>query len=258
MSFVVRQLADVTECPICQDVFSDPRSLPCVHTFCFHCIEQYVHDKYPGQSVDCPMCRKPFQIPTKGVGSLPVNFFLNKLLNVRKQHLKSNGGGVNEVSCDVCSTTGATSANACASLKCVQCRENLCDLCVDYHHRMKATQSHQLVGINEKCPDESEDGPGPQHPVWCPDHRGKELDVYCRDCNKLMCHKCYFGAHQSKSHTVVDIETAAERFRKELNGAAERLKSHISDIEIRLAKVTDRKKLYTVDVDLVNKQIADR
>ena len=36
------QLAiDMLECPICYLVLSEPRSLPCGHTFCLHCIHEH-------------------------------------------------------------------------------------------------------------------------------------------------------------------------------------------------------------------------
>jgi hypothetical protein len=40
----MQQLIDreLIECPICRDVFTDPRILPCsIHTFCAACIQSY-------------------------------------------------------------------------------------------------------------------------------------------------------------------------------------------------------------------------
>ena len=53
-----RQLDDITECPICTEVYTDPRVLPCVHTYCLKCIEKYSEDKQPGDELACPLCRK--------------------------------------------------------------------------------------------------------------------------------------------------------------------------------------------------------
>ena len=33
-----KELADLTECSICTEVFTDPRILPCHHTFCLNCL----------------------------------------------------------------------------------------------------------------------------------------------------------------------------------------------------------------------------
>ena len=79
-----KQLDDITECSICTEVYTDPRVLPCVHTYCLKCIEKYSEDKQPGDELACPLCRKEFTLPSNGVADLPKNFFVNNLLQVRE------------------------------------------------------------------------------------------------------------------------------------------------------------------------------
>ncbi|XP_046393094.1 E3 ubiquitin-protein ligase RNF169-like [Ischnura elegans] len=45
-------LVDV-ECPVCQDVFIEPVTLPCKHRFCFQCFDGTMENV----SLQCPMCR---------------------------------------------------------------------------------------------------------------------------------------------------------------------------------------------------------
>jgi RING-type zinc-finger len=78
------QLSNITECPICAGTYSDPRSLPCVHTYCLECIKGFSKDKLPGDCVACPVCRTEFSIPAKGVDSLPKNFFVEQLKDMTK------------------------------------------------------------------------------------------------------------------------------------------------------------------------------
>ncbi|XP_028319442.1 E3 ubiquitin-protein ligase TRIM69 [Gouania willdenowi] len=50
-------------CSICLDLFKQPVSLPCDHTFCYSCIEGYwAGPRSPGQSGtgSCPQCRKVY------------------------------------------------------------------------------------------------------------------------------------------------------------------------------------------------------
>lgn len=35
-------LSSVLECPVCMEKFTDPRILPCGHTFCRQCLERLV------------------------------------------------------------------------------------------------------------------------------------------------------------------------------------------------------------------------
>ena len=72
-----KTLHTLLECSICLESYRDPRSLPCVHTFCLQCIEGVSRDKHPGDSLDCPLCRKEFTIPDGGVAHLPKNFSLS-------------------------------------------------------------------------------------------------------------------------------------------------------------------------------------
>jgi len=76
----IRELLD---CPICLEVLQNAKSLPCIHTFCLHCLEDYWKDKEAGQQVFCPVCRGPFDIPQSGLDSgLPNNFMVQKLMEI--------------------------------------------------------------------------------------------------------------------------------------------------------------------------------
>lgn len=54
------------ECPICYDVFSDPITTPCGHTFCKKCLEDVQFFKRTDSSskneLTCPMCRKKIKL----------------------------------------------------------------------------------------------------------------------------------------------------------------------------------------------------
>jgi len=65
-------------------VFTDPRVLPCGHTFCFKCMESCSKGKQPGDKLACPLCRKEFSLPSNGVGDLPKNFFVANVLRMKE------------------------------------------------------------------------------------------------------------------------------------------------------------------------------
>ena len=79
-----KELHAMTECSICTEVFTDPRVLPCIHTFCLKCLLNYGKDKQPGDSMPCPMCSKELTIPDDGLSGTLKNFFMEKLLHVRE------------------------------------------------------------------------------------------------------------------------------------------------------------------------------
>jgi len=94
-----KQLDDITSCPICTEVYTDPRSLPCVHTYCLKCIKEYSKDKHHGDELACPLCRKEFTLPSNGVDDLPKNFFVTNVLEMKQlSSVESKASG-----CEACS-----------------------------------------------------------------------------------------------------------------------------------------------------------
>jgi len=73
---------ELLDCPICYEVLQNAKSLPCIHTFCLHCLKDYWKDKDAGRRVYCPVCRGPFDIPQSGLDSLPNNFMVQKLMEI--------------------------------------------------------------------------------------------------------------------------------------------------------------------------------
>jgi len=73
---------ELLDCPICYEVLQNAKSLPCIHTFCLHCLKDYWKDKETGRRVYCPVCRGPFDIPHSGLDSLPNNFMVQKLMEI--------------------------------------------------------------------------------------------------------------------------------------------------------------------------------
>jgi len=143
-----RELDDMTECPICIEVFTDPRVLPCQHTFCLNCLQNYGKDSYPGDRTPCPVCRKEFTIPDDGISGMQKNFFMDKLLHVRKT---SAGQEPQLISSDTEADIGRgsksaeilkVSGNMCEQHKlkeievfCRDCKVAVCMMCVITSHK---------------------------------------------------------------------------------------------------------------------------
>uniref|UniRef100_A0A3P8WE28 RING-type domain-containing protein n=1 Tax=Cynoglossus semilaevis TaxID=244447 RepID=A0A3P8WE28_CYNSE len=58
MAFPSILLADVQfNCSVCEDVFSEPVSIPCGHSFCFSCITSHWNSN---DDISCPRCLTVF------------------------------------------------------------------------------------------------------------------------------------------------------------------------------------------------------
>ena len=68
-SFLSRLENEHLECPLCFNVFRQPKSLMCMHTFCQPCLQDYIQHN-PGEKIICPTCKDTTKIPGGGVGDL--------------------------------------------------------------------------------------------------------------------------------------------------------------------------------------------
>ena len=50
------------ECPVCMELYKDPRLLPCSHTLCKTCLDGVVKNS----SITCPVCRATYSVPQSG------------------------------------------------------------------------------------------------------------------------------------------------------------------------------------------------
>uniref|UniRef100_A0A3B4ZSZ2 Uncharacterized protein n=1 Tax=Stegastes partitus TaxID=144197 RepID=A0A3B4ZSZ2_9TELE len=89
-------------CPICLDILKDPVSIPCGHTYCMACINDYWDQAESGQ-FSCPQCRETFSprpvlrrntVLAEVVDKLK----LSEMVAAPELYL----GGVGEVPCDFC------------------------------------------------------------------------------------------------------------------------------------------------------------
>ncbi len=78
---------DYLTCQICQGPYCRPKALACLHSFCAHCLQEYVCSKRvaPGGRFECPVCRKPMALPRPGVSGLPDNHVLVSLADTMRR-----------------------------------------------------------------------------------------------------------------------------------------------------------------------------
>ncbi|XP_052218900.1 tyrosine-protein kinase SRK2-like isoform X2 [Dreissena polymorpha] len=68
-------------CKICLEPYRRPKALPCLHSFCEHCLRDYVrrHTGLRPGYFACPMCRKDIKVPDGGIAEFQDNFLLLSL-----------------------------------------------------------------------------------------------------------------------------------------------------------------------------------
>jgi len=72
------------QCKVCLDGLKEPKTLPCLHTFCAECIQCYITQNsqtHDGRNAifSCPICRRHIFVPKDGAGGFPDSFFVRSL-----------------------------------------------------------------------------------------------------------------------------------------------------------------------------------
>jgi len=212
-SVPVRELEDVTECPICAEELTDARVLPCIHTFCLKCLQGYMKNTKPGDKRPCPLCRQHFAVPDGGLPKLLRNYFVEKVLQVKKLAYRLS---TDDVECDLCGEdkdTSSANSNGKATVFCTVCSKNMCARCFSYHKKFKANASHRVIGLNEQL--KSEDlMKFPESS--CDKHSEESIKLYSFECKLAVCMMCF--AEEHSSHKCSDIKKLAEGLTKQLDG----------------------------------------
>ena len=192
----------------------DPRVLPCIHTFCFKCLDQLWKDKQPGVKVPCPMCRTEVVIPVEGVSSLPKNFFVEKLAGAQKLSKSENAA----VMCDICMANEDNVTSESVSEKfCIECQQHMCKRCLKFHRSMNSSKAHQVIPIGSKSTATME---AVQYPgTICALHKGKGIEIYCLECQVAVCTICFITKHNR--HECSDIQSVAEDLKKRIRSNIE-------------------------------------
>lgn len=202
----MNQMKDLMTCPVCAQLFREPKILPCLHSFCMPCLESLVSfDAQHRSSLICPQCRRRVQIPGEGVSSLQTNLFAQNMLTV----IALDNSSVNQISCENCISKEPPVS------RCTLCRKFLCNFCTTAHRRSRDTIDHQLSSLEDvrSClPGEL------AKPLFCNVHKKEKLVLYCESCQCSVCRDCTMMEHRSHKYAF-----AKEIYNKERSKIAEQL-----------------------------------
>ncbi|OWF35672.1 transcription intermediary factor 1-beta-like [Mizuhopecten yessoensis] len=104
---------------------------------------------------------------------------------------------------------------------CNDCQDALCDRCKAAHTRGRKTRNDIVVSIGDA--NRQEDKPVPE---VCKLHPGELCDMYCCDCDTLMCLMCFEQTH--KQHNW-------KRFEDEFTARKQRLKEQMASLSAIIA-----------------------
>ena len=213
---LLHNLHEEVSCSVCMCMFTTPKQLPCLHSFCLHCLNGIQRTSGVHGKITCPECRKQFDIPGSGNPSgFPTNFRINRLLDVLAIK-ECNTAGVKCGNCD---------KRSAETLYCFQCCSFWCAECISAHNIIRANKQHKTLALKDFQDQDIE--AVLKRPAFCQtkNHENKELEFFCKVCQVAICNACAVTEHEG--HTKVILETEANEKKLQI---VSRIKS-LKDIE---------------------------
>ena len=216
--------------------YTDPKQLPCLHSFCLHCLNGIQRTSGRREKIACPECRQEFNVPDNGnLNALPTNFRINSLLDV--------------LAIKECSTTGVKCGNCDNRSKeshyCFQCCAFWCGECITFHNGIKANKGHYALALENFQDHDFENIL--KRPTFCaiPGHEKKEIEFFCNICEVAICNACALTNHdrhgkilleQAANERKVRVKSAIEPQRKR----AQTKRSKITELDENLIEVQEQ------------------
>jgi len=248
----LKAVTDDTECSICKEVFTDPRVLPCLHTYCLKCIQSWFNDKLPGDVVACPLCRNVSTIPEKGLEGLQRDFWLEKMLHICELTRIEAQSPL----CKMCAyrATSETAKIDAATTYCRQCQEAFCEPCANAHRKQKLSRDHKLLEIGDKV--KPEDLYAQYPPANCDKHVDEALKIYCHDCKLVICMMCRVTDHES--HKCSDVQELVDEFRQQMKTDVRYVANDVDKCQEMLQQLTTEKKDFHQQVSKSEEKIREK
>ena len=238
-----KELKRATEnlaCPVCYQVFRNPKYLPCYHSYCEKCLEKMQkHSK-----ITCPECRKETAVPAGGVKELPNNFFINHLVD--EFILKRKVDGEEDVKCNKCDEDDPVVSY------CPDCSLFLCQVCNEAHKCDKSSRGHGIVLLTELRSNKDVPIQAKVKVPLCKEH-DYELKHYCETCEQLVCLYCTMKEHSDHNHNTV--KKMADKHCKKLHKITAPVEEMIRDLSETHNNIDKMKVKVRQQGDEVDKQI---
>ena len=225
---LLNNLHEEVSCSVCMCKYTDPKQLPCLHSFCLHCLNGIQRTSGRRDKIACPECRQEFNVPDKGnLAALPTNFRINSLLDV--------------LAIKECNTTGVKCGNCDERTKqshyCFQCYAFWCEECIGLHNRIKTNKDHYALALEDFQDQDFENIL--KRPECCPipGHEKKEIEFFCNICKVAICNACALTNHDG--HGKILLEQAANERKLRVKSAIESQKKSAQTKRSKITKLDE-------------------
>ena len=213
-------------CVSCGDKVEELLCLPCLHSVSV-CEKKECRQKLMKSKISCSQCEEVFDVP---VDHFPCHSFAKRRVTRRAREEEG-------ILCHV-----EHESPQLAVAFCSDCPGSLCGECRREHQTVACLKKHKIVPLEEVLEKGSIDlGNSP----LCSIHK-KELELYCQDCEEVICMACpVVGPHQS--HTVVFVEEVGKMNKqpfvqciKSANKRLKKMAASLQDVDTQLVRINEQ------------------
>ena len=177
---IVESIQGLLSCSVCSELFTEPKTLPCMHTFCEECIRKHIKVKTEkNEDVKCPSCNEPTSEAI--VKEIKTNFNYVSMIEKINEKAKSSH-------CSQCEE-GAAESEAVAY--CTECDLYLCSHCVHGHKRNRRQSKHEITPLQERTSKPLVLSTDKQ----CSLH-SQTLNLFCVTHEVIICQTCTVTEHR--------------------------------------------------------------
>uniref|UniRef100_A0A8C4RM81 Tripartite motif-containing protein 16-like n=1 Tax=Erpetoichthys calabaricus TaxID=27687 RepID=A0A8C4RM81_ERPCA len=131
---------DQYSCPVCREVLKEPVTIPCGHSYCLDCIDDYWDKSDTKETYNCHQCRRSFKVRPE----LNKNVLLDEVIKSLKEvktdvtHSQSYAEPDN-ATCDLCPEKKLRAVKTCLT-----CMASYCETHLQPHRKYEALKRHKL------------------------------------------------------------------------------------------------------------------
>ncbi|XP_048253794.1 protein wech-like [Haliotis rufescens] len=219
-------------CVICTEVFTDPATLQCNHTFCKSCLLKYTKTQpkaIQAKSIPCPSCRQLTRVTNP---DSPVEKWVSQLKPSHVIQGLMDDLGESSDTCSVCKVDGETTPG---TMWCTICDDVFCDGCLKLHKKMPLSRDHEVIDLRIHSNYKPK-----AHRFMCRIHKDEKIKLFCKDCRMAICTVCCSIKHR-KCDDVETIDTMTplvkESLITETRNQEKKIKTYTDNISSTNSKI---------------------
>uniref|UniRef100_A0A8C5M849 Uncharacterized protein n=1 Tax=Leptobrachium leishanense TaxID=445787 RepID=A0A8C5M849_9ANUR len=209
------------------DIYTDPVTLMCGHSFCGICITK-TWDNQEAREYSCPECRQRFRVRPELKKNLRLWNIVETFLPTYLEHEEVR------IHCTYCVRSPVLAVKTCR-----HCHTYLCDYHLKIHRKSPehVFEEPNFLALNRKCPV----------------HK-KVLEYYCWEDTACICVTCKLdGEH--REHQVETLNEASEKKKRTLKNILWKLTSQREEAEKRVLNLRELRRQVQLKADSVRDQV---